>query len=80
MTGTEIVPSGGDFPHRLQGEALVIHGQWLEELGHHLHHLDVDDQFLKRGDQSALQPAAAMHDQVGMPHHRPPQRHLAFVS
>src|SRR3546814_2154594 len=63
----------------VEPQRVLVHHDRLQELAHHLQHLGVEDELLEGGDEPALHPAGAVHDHVGMAHHRAPQRHLRFI-
>ena len=68
--------------HSLDGvepELGLVDDDGLQELDHHLQHLDVEHQLLERGRESSFLPAGRVVDEVAVPEYRAPQGHLRLV-
>ena len=71
--------AGADVADRLEREAARVDLGRPQELRHHLQHLGVQDKLLEGRAEPALEPAEAVHDEVGMPQDAGPDRHLGLV-
>ena len=68
MLRAEEMPAVTDICDRVDAEGGLAHFDRFEELGEHLQHFNIDDKFLCRGGQAALQPTSAVQEQVGAAH------------
>src|SRR5437773_4797430 len=68
MGGTEEMTARPYFANGLDAERILIGGERLEELHHHLDEITVEDEFLEAGDQAPFQPARTMHDEIAPAH------------
>src|SRR5579863_3293602 len=73
------MPSGTNLCNRLDADLLRRCRYRLKELREHLQHLDVENEFLGRGGQSAFEPARGMQHEVTATEKRAPQTHLRLV-
>ena len=75
----EEVAAGADLAHRIEAERVLVDDDRVEERGHHLQQLGVDDHLLEAGVEATLHPAGAVHQEVDAAHDRAPQREHRFV-
>ena len=76
----EEVSARADLGDRLDRQAGVVDDDRVEEGSDHLQQVGVDDHLLVRRAQTALQPAGAVHHDVGASHHRAPEREDTLVA
>jgi len=75
----EEVAAGRDLADRIQAQRRLVDLDGAQELGHHLEHLDVEDEFFEGRAEPAFQPTGPVQDDVGVAHDRAPERHLGLV-
>ena len=79
VTGAEVVATGLHLGDGVKSKGVVIDADPLKVDSHHLQHLRIDDEFLETADETALEPAGAVEQEVGVAHDGAPQGHHALV-
>ena len=63
-------------PDNVEAEFGIRDIEGLHQARHQMQHLDIEHDLLKRGGEAAFHPPGTMQDEIGMPHHGAPERHL----
>src|SRR5215207_3433625 len=70
VLGAEEMSAGADLADRFQTQRILAHVEGLEKFEHHLHEIDIEEEFLVGRDEATLHPAEGVKDQIAPAHDR----------